>query len=112
MKKLTKREKRRLRNRKKIALTDRPRLSVFRSNKYIYAQIIEQDTGKILASSSSLQLKLKERGINAATKVGEDIAKKALKAKIKRVVFDRGQYKYHGQVKSLADSARKAGLEF
>lgn len=90
-----------------------PRLCVFRSNKNIEAQIIDDEKGITLISSSSTQLKL-ENGGNAAAAalVGEDIAKKALSKKIKNVVFDRGGYLYHGRVQSLADAARKAGLKF
>lgn len=96
---------------------ERPRLNVYRSTSNIYAQIIDDTTGKTLASSSSLDKGLVEalKGLNKkaqAEKVGEDIAKKAKKAKIKNVVFDRGGYIYTGRVASLAEGARKAGLEF
>lgn len=80
----------------------RPRLSVFRSSKFIYAQVIDDAKGVTLASA---------RGKSAAT-VGEAVAKSALKAKVSQVVFDRGSYKYHGQVRQLADAARAAGLIF
>ena len=89
-----------------------PRLCVFRSNTNIYAQIIDDSKGVTLVSASSLELKLKNVNIEAATKVGESIAKKATKAGIKKVVFDRGGYLYHGRVKALADAARANGLEF
>ena len=89
-----------------------PRLCVFRSNANIYAQIIDDSKGVTLVSASSLELKLKNVNIEAATKVGESIAKKAVKAGIKKVVFDRGGYLYHGRVKALADAARENGLEF
>lgn len=97
--------------------SERPRLNVYRSTSNIYAQIIDDTTGKTLASSSSLDKGLLEalKGLNKkaqAEKVGEDIAKKAKKAKIKNVVFDRGGYIYTGRVASLAEGARKAGLEF
>jgi len=90
-----------------------PRLNVFRSNSQIFAQIIDDVKGATLVSSSSLSLKLKNGGnVEAAKAVGEDIAKKAVKAGIKEVVFDRGGYQYHGRVQALADAAREAGLEF
>lgn len=89
-----------------------PRLCVFRSNQAIYAQLIDDVKGVTIASSSSLELKLKSNNIEAATAVGKDIAEKAKKAKIKTVVFDRGGYLYHGRVKALADAARENGLEF
>ncbi len=89
-----------------------PRLNVFRSNKAIYAQVID-DVAKItLASSSSLELKIKNGGsTEAAIAVGKDIADKCKKAKIKKVVFDRGGYLYHGRVAALANAAREEGLE-
>ena len=89
-----------------------PRLCVFRSNKAIYAQLIDDVKGVTIASSSSLELKLKNNNLEAAAAVGKDIAEKAKKAKIKTVVFDRGGYLYHGRVKALADAARENGLEF
>ena len=92
-----------------------PRLNVFRSNSNIFAQIIDDEEGKTLVSASSLDkdLKLKNgSNVEAATKVGEKIAKLAVKAKIKKVVFDRGGYLYHGRVKALAEAARENGLEF
>ena len=90
-----------------------PRLNVFRSNKNICVQLIDDEAQVTLASSSSESLKLKNGGnIEAATKVGEDIAKKAVKLGITKVVFDRGGYLYHGRVKALADAARSNGLEF
>lgn len=100
--------------RKNISGTsEMPRLNVFRSNTQIYAQIINDETGTTLASSSSVQLKIKNGGnIEGAKLVGADIAKKALEANIKKVVFDRGGYQYHGRVEALADAARENGLEF
>jgi len=89
-----------------------PRLCVFRSNTAIYAQLIDDVNGVTLASSSSLELKLKNNNLEAAAAVGKDIAKKAKEAKIKEVVFDRGGYLYHGRVKALAEAARENGLEF
>lgn len=89
-----------------------PRLCVFRSNQAIYTQLIDDVKGVTIASSSSLELKLKNNNLEAAAAVGKDIAEKAKKAKIKTVVFDRGGYLYHGRVKALADAARENGLEF
>ena len=100
--------------RKNISGTsEMPRLNVFRSNSQIYAQIINDETGTTLASSSSVQLKIKNGGnIEGAKLVGADIAMKAKEAKISKVVFDRGGYQYHGRVEALADAARENGLEF
>ena len=89
-----------------------PRLCVFRSNSAIYAQLIDDVKGVTLASSSSLELKVKNNNLEAAKAVGKDIAEKAKKAKIKTVVFDRAGYLYHGRVKALAEAARENGLEF
>ncbi len=100
--------------RKNISGTsEMPRLNVFRSNTQIYAQIINDETGTTLASSSSVQLKIKNGGnIEGAKLVGADIAKRAKEANISKVVFDRGGYQYHGRVEALADAARENGLEF
>ena len=93
--------------------TEVPRLNVFRSNNAIYAQVIDDTTGSTLASSSSTVLKLKNGGnLEGAKEVGKDIAQKCKKAKITKVVFDRGGYLYHGRIQALADAAREAGLEF
>ena len=92
-----------------------PRLSVFRSNNAIYAQIIDDETKTTLVSASSLDKDLKIKNgsnVEAAKVVGKSIAEKAKKAKIKKVVFDRGGYLYHGRVAALADAARENGLEF
>jgi large subunit ribosomal protein L18 len=90
-----------------------PRLCVFRSNKNISCQIIDDENGVTLASASSLSLKLKNGGnIEAASEVGKAIALAAEKAKITKVVFDRGGYLYHGRVEALANAARENGLEF
>ena len=107
----------RLKRHKKIrrnlsGTSDSPRLCVFRSNTAIYAQIIDDSKGVTIASSSSLELKLKNNNIETASAVGKDIAQKAKNAKIKTVVFDRGGYLYHGRVKALAEAARENGLEF
>lgn len=107
-----KRDRRHARIRAKIeGTTKRPRLAVFRSNKYVYAQIIDDGKGVTLASASSLKNKkgtMKEK----AEKVGEMIAKAAAEKKIKEVVFDRGGFVYTGRIKVLAESARKHGLSF
>ncbi len=87
-----------------------PRLCVYRSNLNIYAQLIDDENNITLASASSLNIK--GNNIEVATKVGELIAEEAKKLKIKKVVFDRGGYLYHGRVKALADAARNKGLEF
>ncbi len=93
--------------------SEQPRLNVFRSNSAIYVQVIDDTVGKTLVSSSSIALKLKNGGnIEAATLVGKDIAEKCKKAKITKVVFDRGGNNYHGRVKALAEAARENGLEF
>ena len=90
-----------------------PRLSVYRSNAHIHAQLIDDVNGVTLVSSSSVALKLENGGnIAAASKVGEDIAKKALAAGIETIVFDRSGYIYHGRVKAVAEAAREAGLKF
>lgn len=87
-----------------------PRLIVFRSNKTVYAQIMDDASGNILCSASGL--KRKETGIKAAEKVGAEIAEKAKAQKVSAVSFDRNGYQYHGQIKALADKAREGGLEF
>ncbi len=90
----------------------RPRLNVFRSNKEIYVQVIDDEKMVTLASSSSKALKINGSNVEGAKKVGKDIAEKCKKLKIKTVVFDRGGYLYHGRVAALADAARENGLEF
>ncbi len=104
----------RVRN-KVVGTANVPRLNVFRSNGNIFAQIIDDENGTTLVSASSIDksLNIKNGGnIEAASKVGESLAQKAIKAKIKKVVFDRGGYLYHGRVKALAEAARENGLEF
>lgn len=92
---------------------DRPRISVYRSNKFIYATLVDDTTGKTLASSSSAKLGLDNPSTcEAASKVGADLAAKAKELKIEKAVFDRSGYLYHGQVKALADACREAGLAF
>lgn len=89
-----------------------PRLNVFRSNSNIFVQVIDDENGKTLANSSTVALNLKNGNIEAAKLVGKDIAEKCNKLKIKKVVFDRGGYQYHGRVQALAEAARENGLEF
>lgn len=90
-----------------------PRISVFRSNKFIYASLIDDTTGKTLASSDSSKLGLDNpSNCEAATKVGEDLANKAKALNITKAVFDRSGYIYHGQVKAVAEACRKGGLAF
>ncbi len=111
-KKVERRIKIKFRIRKRVnGTTERPRMSVFRSNKQIYVQIINDLTGCTLASASSLGLEVMPKKEQAA-KVGEIVAKKAIEAGISKVVFDRNGYLYHGRVKELADAARKSGLIF
>ncbi len=94
----------------------RPRVSIFRSSKFIYAQIIDDVKGKTLVSFSSKDLAKKDiekkNKVEIAKLVGEGLAKKAKKAKISKVIFDRAGYKYHGKVKALAEGAREGGLKF
>lgn len=105
--------KKKVRIRKKLAGTlERPRLCVFKSNKYIYAQIINDDTGATLVEFNSIKVSTKGNGIDLAKTVGLEVAKKALSKNISSVVFDRNGYLYHGRVKSLAEGAREAGLKF
>ena len=117
-KKLTGRERRKLRIRNKISgTTERPRLSVFRSSQHIYAQVVDDAAGTTLAHASTLTKELKA-GADEATKsdaakqVGKAIAKILLAKGIDKVVFDRNGYLYHGRVRALADAAREAGLKF
>ena len=96
--------------RKKISGTaERPRLSIFRSNKNIYAQVIDDAANKVVCGTSNLKGK---SGIAGATEVGKSIATMAKKAKIESVSFDRNGLRYHGQIKALAEAAREAGLKF
>ncbi|MDB4609395.1 50S ribosomal protein L18, partial [Flavobacteriaceae bacterium] len=94
--------------------TAAPRLSVYRSNKEIYAQLIDDTTGKtiVAASSRDKEIENKDNKSNTAVAVGKLVAEKALKAGVTKVTFDRGGYLYHGRVKSLAEGAREAGLKF
>lgn len=111
------REERRLRIkrriRKKISGTEaKPRLSVFRSNKQIYGQIIDDLNGKTLVSASSVKEDIKGNKVEQAQTIGKAVAEKAVAAGIKNVVFDRNGYLYHGRVKAFAEAAREGGLEF
>ena len=113
-----KRIKRHLRIRKKMKGTpQKPRLAVFKSERHIYAQIIDDTKGHTLVSASTLDKELRQRlsktyNVEAAKEVGRLIAQRALSLGIKTVVFDRGGFKYHGRIKALADAAREAGLKF
>lgn len=110
--KLTSRERIKRRIRSKVSGTkERPRLSVYRSNKYIYAQLIDDEGGMTLLTASDVKL-TKGTKTQRAQKIGAVIAKEALKKKISSVVFDRGGFKYTGRIKSLAEEARKEGLKF
>ena len=108
------RKRRHARVRSKVSGTvECPRLNVFRSNNQIFAQIIDDVNGTTLVSSSSVELKIKNGGnVEGAKLVGKDIAEKAKKININKVVFDRGGYLYHGRVQALAEAARENGLEF
>ena len=116
MKKLSKNIKRQNRVRKKLknSSVNKIRLTVFRSSRHIYAQIVDDAAGKTLVSASSLIKDSKVNGsnIDAATKVGTLIGERSIEAGMKDVFFDRGKYKYHGRVKALAEGAREAGLNF
>lgn len=115
---LKKRLKRKVALRKKISGTpERPRMSVFRSNKNISVQIIDDNDGKTIVSASTIDKDIRENIANggnkdAAKKLGEIIAKRALDKNIDTVVFDRNGFRYHGRIKELADSARQSGLKF
>ncbi len=109
------RKKRHARVRAKVSgTTQRPRLNVYRSNKHIYAQVIDDIQGVTLVSASTMETGFEgtASNIEAAKKIGETIAKKAADKNIKAVVFDRGGYLYHGRVQALAEAARENGLEF
>ena len=117
-KKMSSAKRRQYRSRKKIFGTaDRPRLSVFRSSRHIYAQIVDDMAGVTLASASSMIADLRPKiggkgNVDAAKQVGTALAKQALGVGINCVKFDRNRYRYHGRVKALADAAREAGLVF
>jgi large subunit ribosomal protein L18 len=98
---------------KMTGTAERPRLNVYRSLNHIYAQVVDDSKGQTLLSASTVQAKIKGGGnVAAAKEVGKLVAERAIEKGIKRVVFDRGGYLYHGRVKALADAAREAGLEF
>ncbi len=114
---LQQRRRDRLRYQLRQKSVGRPRLSVFRSGKHIYAQVIDDAVGRTLAAASSLDGSLREglktgADIDAATVVGKLVAERAMAAGVTKVVFDRGSYLYHGRVKALADAAREGGLAF
>jgi large subunit ribosomal protein L18 len=114
---LTERRRSRLRYQLKIKSGGRPRLSVFRSGKHIYAQVIDDKQGRTVAAASSIEKELRDSlktgaDKDAATVVGKRVAERALAAGITEVVFDRGPYLYHGRVKALAEAAREGGLSF
>lgn len=108
-------DRRKIRNRARLqGSATKPRLSVFRSNAYIYAQLIDDEASKTLAAASSLELKkakAAEKRVGASEKVGQKLAERAAEKGIKEAVFDRGSYLYHGRVKSVAEGARKGGLK-
>lgn len=112
------RQRRRWRVRKRLkGSAEQPRLSVFRSLKHIYAQVVDDDSGRTLASASTrdkgLSGQVKYGGNkDSAAAVGKAVAERAIAAGVKQIKFDRGSYKYHGRVAALADAAREAGLEF
>jgi large subunit ribosomal protein L18 len=114
-----KRERAHERLRQRVAGTgERPRLAVYKSDRYVYAQVIDDERGRTLVAATSLEPELKGKmkggtaNKAAAKAVGEAVAERALASGIKTVVFDRGGYRYHGKVKELADAARAKGLEF
>lgn len=113
--KLRKRAKRKASVRKSISGTsERPRMTVFKSNLHLYVQAIDDEAGNTLAAASTVEKSLKEigRNVEGGAKLGEEFGKRLLEKGIKTVVFDRNGYKYHGVVKSIADGARKSGLIF
>jgi large subunit ribosomal protein L18 len=113
--KLRKREQRKLHVRKALSGTpEKPRMTVFKSNRYLYVQVIDDAAGATLASASSLEESLKgfKRNVEGAAKLGEEIGKRLKEKSVSTVVFDRNGYKYHGIVKAIADGARKAGIAF
>ncbi len=117
LKKLGERRQKRVRSKLRVVGNGRPRLSIFRSSKNIYAQVIDDVAGRTLVSASSLDAGMRETAKTgadcaAAAAVGKLVAERAKAAGIAKVVFDRGGYLYHGRVKALADGAREGGLEF
>jgi large subunit ribosomal protein L18 len=117
MSKKTARMRRARKSRSKIARLGADRLSIHRTPRHIYAQVLQAETGKVLASASTVETDLRKEfgnggNIAAATAVGKRIAEKAAEAGVKTVAFDRSGYRYHGRIKALADAARENGLEF
>ena len=115
MNQITAKQRRTFRTRRRIRRpvdTGRMRLSVFRSARYIYAQVIDDRTGRTLAEANSRSLAASGNKTQQAAEVGKAVAERAANAGVTRVVFDRGPYRYHGRVKALADGAREGGLEF
>lgn len=113
IKKQKQRTKRKMHVRKNVFGTaNAPRLSVYRSSKHIYAQLIDDETSLTLANASDVKMDLKVNKEARAIEVGKDLAKKAKAKKIEKAVFDRSGYRYHGRVKALADGAREGGLKF
>ena len=101
-------------SRSNIRNQESPRLSVYRSSQHFYAQIFDSLGSKVIVSASTVEkdMNLKSNNIDAAAQVGKKVAERALENGVKKVVFDRSGYRYHGRIKALADSAREAGLEF
>src|ERR1700727_426539 len=95
-----------------VGSLERPRLNVFKANRHIYAQVIDDATGKTLAAASSLKLAAKGKKSDVAKEVGKAVAAKAMAKNIKAVTFDRGGFAYHGRIKALAEGAREGGLQF
>ena len=111
------RRKARIRRALRVHSGGRPRLSVFRSSKQIYAQVIDDEQGRTIVAASSLEKTMRESlptgaNVEAARRVGKELAERAKKAGVEKVVFDRGAYMYHGRVKALAEGAREGGLDF
>ena len=109
---LFERRRRRVRTAIKSRAGDRPRLSIHRTGRHIYAQVIDDKQGRTLAAASTLGVKSSGANVDAAVQVGKTIAEAAKKAGVSTVVFDRGGFLFHGRVKALADAAREGGLEF
>ena len=110
--KLEQRRRARVRRQIRRSANGRPRLSVFRSNKYIYAQLIDDAAGHTLAAASSRESDVTVTGVEAGKAVGQKLAERAKEAGVETVVFDRGGYRYHGRVQALAEGAREGGLRF
>ena len=111
----TERRKATVRRAVKAARNGRARLSVFRSSKHIYAQVIDDENGKTVVSASSMEKDMRSKtgaNVDAAKAVGKLVAQRAIEKGVKSVVFDRGGYLYHGRIKALADAAREGGLQF